>query len=73
MTASQAGRARLKQPDPRAGFERGASAVEYGLLIAGIAMIIVLAIFALGPVTDELFTDTCDEFEAQSTVTASCS
>lgn len=36
-------------------------------------MIVILAIFALGPVTDQLFTDTCDEFEAQSTVSASCS
>ncbi|GAA4694584.1 hypothetical protein [Nocardioides nanhaiensis] len=73
MTESQAGRACATQSDSRAGFERGASAVEYGLLIAGIAMIVVLAIFALGPVTDELFTDTCDELDAQSTVSAGCS
>ena len=32
--------------------ERGASAVEYGLLIAGIAAVIVLAVFALGAITD---------------------
>ncbi len=30
--------------------ERGASAVEYGLLIAGIAALIVVAVFALGPI-----------------------
>ncbi len=39
--------------------ERGASAVEYGLLIAGIAALIVVAVFALGPVIKEAFTDTC--------------
>lgn len=30
--------------------ERGASAVEYGLLIAGVAALVVVAGFALGPV-----------------------
>ena len=39
--------------------ERGASAVEYGLLIAGIAALIVVAVFALGPIIKEAFTDTC--------------
>ena len=38
--------------------ERGASAVEYGLLIAGIAALIVVAVFALGPVIRDAFTDT---------------
>ena len=40
--------------------ERGASAVEYGLLIAGIAALIVVAVFALGPIVKEAFADTCD-------------
>jgi pilus assembly protein Flp/PilA len=40
--------------------ERGASAVEYGLLIAGIAALIVVAVFALGPIVKEAFTDTCN-------------
>jgi pilus assembly protein Flp/PilA len=55
--------------------ERGASAVEYGLLIAGIAALIVVAVFALGPIVKEAFTDTCDSIHdsAGSTVTtASC-
>ncbi|QBR94197.1 Flp family type IVb pilin [Nocardioides euryhalodurans] len=39
--------------------ERGASAVEYGLLIAGIAALIVVAVFALGPVLSGQFEDTC--------------
>jgi pilus assembly protein Flp/PilA len=43
--------------------ERGASAVEYGLLIAGIAALIVVAVFALGPIVKEAFTDTCDAIE----------
>jgi pilus assembly protein Flp/PilA len=40
--------------------ERGASAVEYGLLIAGIAALIVVAVFALGPIIRESFDSTCD-------------
>ncbi|TIC80937.1 Flp family type IVb pilin [Nocardioides sp. GY 10127] len=40
--------------------ERGASAVEYGLLIAGIAAIIAVAVFALGPVVASAFSDTCE-------------
>ena len=39
--------------------ERGASAVEYGLLIAGIAALIVVAVFALGPFVREAFENTC--------------
>lgn len=38
--------------------ERGASAVEYGLLIAGIAALIVGAVFLLGPVLAAQFDDT---------------
>ena len=39
--------------------ERGASAVEYGLLIAGIAALIVIVVFAFGNVIKGIFTDTC--------------
>lgn len=38
--------------------ERGASAVEYGLLVALIAAVIVGAVFALGGTLDGIFTDT---------------
>ena len=41
--------------------ERGASAVEYGLLIAGIAALIVVIVFALGPIVRDAFETTCDE------------
>jgi pilus assembly protein Flp/PilA len=50
--------------------ERGASAVEYGLLVAAIAAIIVLIVFAIGKFVQEGFADTCDAMDAQSTLTA---
>ncbi len=41
--------------------ERGASAVEYGLMVAGIAAVIVATVFLLGQgVLNELFTNTCN-------------
>jgi len=40
--------------------ERGASAVEYGLLIAGIAALIVVVVFAFGGALQGVFQDTCD-------------
>jgi pilus assembly protein Flp/PilA len=40
--------------------ERGASAVEYGLLVAGIAAVIVLVVIALGGKIKEAFDGTCD-------------
>ena len=40
--------------------ERGASAVEYGLLIAGIAALIVVVVFAFGDALTGIFSDTCD-------------
>ncbi len=61
---------RMTDPPPRR--ERGASAVEYGLLIAGIAAVIVIAVFALGPITKELFADTCDTMKAEMPASASC-
>jgi len=53
--------------------ERGASAVEYGLLIAGIAALIVVAVFALGPIVNEAFTDTCTAIDTGNTnLAANC-
>jgi pilus assembly protein Flp/PilA len=41
--------------------ERGASAVEYGLLVAGIAAVIVGAVFLFGQgIFVHLFTNTCN-------------
>ena len=39
--------------------ETGASAVEYGLLVAAIAAIIVLIVFAIGKFVKAGFEDTC--------------
>jgi pilus assembly protein Flp/PilA len=44
----------------RTDSERGASAVEYGLLIAGIAALIVVIVFAFGDNISDIFNDTCD-------------
>ena len=40
--------------------ERGASAVEYGLLIAGIAALIVVVIYVFGGVLSNTYDATCD-------------
>jgi pilus assembly protein Flp/PilA len=51
----------------RARDERGASAVEYGLLIAGIAALIVVAVFTFGGGANGLFHGSCtDIFENQN-------
>ena len=39
--------------------ETGASAVEYGLLVALIAAVIVAAVLMFGGFIQEIFTDTC--------------
>jgi pilus assembly protein Flp/PilA len=51
--------------------ERGASAVEYGLLIAGIAALIVAIVFLFGGALSDIFSDTCESV-TQSTTAASC-
>jgi pilus assembly protein Flp/PilA len=48
--------------------ERGASAVEYGLLIAGIAALIVVAVFAFGGGTNGLFHGSCSEIIEQQSL-----
>jgi pilus assembly protein Flp/PilA len=52
--------------------ERGASAVEYGLLIAGIAALIIVAVYALGLITDGAFQETCDQLDSAAQASASC-
>lgn len=39
--------------------QRGASAVEYGLLIAGIAALVVVVVFAFGGKLKGIFSNTC--------------
>jgi pilus assembly protein Flp/PilA len=54
--------------------EQGASAVEYGLLVAAIAALIVVIVFALGGVVKNVFSSTCTKIgTGASTSTASCS
>lgn len=40
--------------------ERGASAVEYGLLVAGIAALIMVTVFLFGGVLNNVFSTTCN-------------
>ena len=44
--------------------ETGASAVEYGLLVAAIAAIIVLIVFAIGKFVRQGFNETCKGLDA---------
>jgi pilus assembly protein Flp/PilA len=47
-------KARLARMD-----DRGASAVEYGLLIAGITALIVVVVYAFGGVISNTYSSTC--------------
>ncbi|MCW2868615.1 MAG: Flp family type IVb pilin [Marmoricola sp.] len=51
----------------------GASAVEYGLLVAGIAAVIVLIVFALGGVVTSAFSGTCTAVNGKVSSSTSCS
>jgi pilus assembly protein Flp/PilA len=53
--------------------ERGASAVEYGLLITAIAAVIVFTVFAFGGVLKNIFSNTCTQVGASAgTGSGSC-
>jgi len=52
--------------------ENGASAVEYGLLIAGVAALIVAVVFFFGGAVDGLFNSTCDSVGTGSGDSLSC-
>lgn len=57
--------------------EKGASAVEYGLLVAAIAALIVVLVFAIGGMVKTAFKETCDGMNdgmvANSMTGSSCS
>ncbi|MDQ1584792.1 MAG: pilus assembly protein Flp/PilA [Actinomycetota bacterium] len=55
--------------DVRRG-DDGASAVEYGLLVAAIAALIVVVVFALGTLVNKTFNDTCNNIKSKGTSTA---
>jgi pilus assembly protein Flp/PilA len=50
----------------------GASAVEYGLLVAGIAALVVVIVFAFGGVIKNAFQGTCNTVKASGSGTATC-
>jgi len=55
--------------------EDGASAVEYGLLVAGIAALIVAIVFLFGGVIRDAFNSTCGQISggASAASNATCS
>ena len=58
--------------DSRRFSDEGASAVEYGLLVAAIAAVIVIIIFALGHVISGVFSSTCSSISGGASTTQSC-
>jgi pilus assembly protein Flp/PilA len=54
----------------KAATDEGASAVEYGLLVAAIAAVIVVLVFALGSVIQGAFQTTCDAVKTGPSSTA---
>jgi pilus assembly protein Flp/PilA len=52
--------------------DRGATAVEYGLMVALIAVAIIAVVGALGFGLDGLFTDVCTAVDAKATSTSTC-
>jgi pilus assembly protein Flp/PilA len=52
--------------------DRGASAVEYGLMVAAIAAVIVAVVFGLGGLVKGAFTDTCVAIETGASKEAEC-
>jgi pilus assembly protein Flp/PilA len=52
--------------------DEGASAVEYGLLVAAIAAVIVIIVFALGGVIKNVFSKTCSSVSNGASVSATC-
>lgn len=53
--------------------DEGASAVEYGLLVAGIAALIVALVFTLGGTIKDSFQSTCDTIASGPTAgSATC-
>ena len=53
--------------------EDGASAVEYGLLVAGIAALIVAVVFLFGGMISNVFSSTCNKIKTSGNISATCS
>ncbi len=52
--------------------EEGATAVEYGIMVAAIAAVIVAVVFVLGNQVDKSFTDTCSADQAVVSAAGTC-
>ena len=52
--------------------DRGASAVEYGLMVAAIAAVIVGIVFGLGGVVSGVFNRTCTDIQTQVQTPETC-
>jgi pilus assembly protein Flp/PilA len=50
----------------RARKDDGASAVEYALLVAAIAALIIVVVFAFGHLIQNIFQKTCSDLKSQS-------
>lgn len=57
-------------PRPHARDDSGASAVEYGLVLVGIAALLVVILFVLGDTVRQLFDSSCGDIAAQVDPTA---
>lgn len=55
---------------PHRSDEDGASAAEYGLLITGIAGMLVVVVFALGGQVSHMFDRTCDDLASRATASS---
>ncbi|MDP9798546.1 pilus assembly protein Flp/PilA [Catenuloplanes nepalensis] len=55
--------ARMAEPRRR---DRGATAVEYALIIAGVAAVLAVVVFALEDVLTQLFNDTCNAIDVDA-------
>ncbi|GAB7049251.1 Flp family type IVb pilin [Catenuloplanes indicus] len=50
--------------------DRGATAVEYALIIAGVAAVLAVVVFALQDVLRDMFQETCTDIAADTPATA---
>jgi pilus assembly protein Flp/PilA len=53
--------------------DTGASAVEYGLLVAAVAAVTVIILFALGGAVRDMFSESCQTIDDKVAPTAQCS
>jgi pilus assembly protein Flp/PilA len=53
--------------------DKGASAVEYGLMVAAVAAVIVGAVFAMGKIVTSAFSHTCEAMAVSVSDGADCS